>query len=198
MIFAIFNLSGNVPDANDKLISDNNGSEITSIDFLITEIGILSAPGALPSLKLFVIEKSSSRVTGANSIISSGDELLTNSLKDFEGRDILLTKFGPIFVKYWQNLLAIISGLDISWPLSCSCNVDDAFLLFRLITLFNSPCLFNVFFTFVKLHFIVKLGLHLRRKHKHKDVYTYDKHKHKVTYSCTQAYAYVTPGLHMT
>ena len=42
--FLIFNLSGNVPDDNDKLISDNNGSEITSMDFLITEIGILSAP----------------------------------------------------------------------------------------------------------------------------------------------------------
>ena len=60
-----------------------------------------------------------------------------NSLKDFEGEAILLAKFGPIFVKYWQNLLAIISGLVISRPLSRSCIVDDAFLLFRLITLFK-------------------------------------------------------------
>ena len=80
MIFAIFNLSGNIPGDNDKLISDNNGSEITSIDFLITEIGILSAPGALPSLKLFVIEKSSSRFTGANLSRGDGDFKLKGRL----------------------------------------------------------------------------------------------------------------------
>ena len=66
MIFAIFNLSGNIPDDSDKLIIDDNGSKITSIDFLSMEIGILSTPGALPSLKLFVVKWSSSRVTEAN------------------------------------------------------------------------------------------------------------------------------------
>ena len=40
VIFEIFILSGNELDDSDKLISDNNGSEITSIDFLITEYGI--------------------------------------------------------------------------------------------------------------------------------------------------------------
>ena len=35
------------------------------MDFLIMEIGILSTPGALPSLKLFIIKQSLSEVTGA-------------------------------------------------------------------------------------------------------------------------------------
>lgn len=82
------------------MISDNNGSEITLMDFLITEIGILSAPGALPSLKLFVIEESSIGVTGANFVIISEDELFTNSLKDFEDGDILLAKFAPILRQF--------------------------------------------------------------------------------------------------
>ena len=30
-------------------------------------------------------------------------------------------------------------------------------------------------------------GLHVRRKHKHKDVYMCNKHKHKVTYVSTEA-----------
>ena len=70
------------------------------MDFLVTEIRILSAPGALPSLKLFVIEESSIGVIGANFVITLDDELFTNSLKDFEDGDILLAKFVPIFVKY--------------------------------------------------------------------------------------------------
>ena len=106
------------------------------MDFLVTEIGTLSAPGALPSLKLFVIEESSIGVIGANFVITSHYELFTNSLKDFEDGDILLAKFAQIFVKYWRNLLAIISGLDIFYPLSCNFNID-AFLLFQLITLFK-------------------------------------------------------------
>ena len=56
MIFAVFNLSGNIPDDSHKLIINNNGSEITSSDFLSMETGILSTPGSLPSLKLFVVE----------------------------------------------------------------------------------------------------------------------------------------------
>ena len=46
-----------------RLIIDSNGSEIRSKVFLIIEIGMLSAPGALPSLKRFVIDLSSSAVT---------------------------------------------------------------------------------------------------------------------------------------
>ena len=59
----IFSLSGKTPADKDRLIIDSNGSEIRSNVFLIIEIGMLSAPGALPSLKPFVIDLSSSAVT---------------------------------------------------------------------------------------------------------------------------------------
>ena len=38
----------------------------------------------------------------------------------------------------------------------------------------------------------VKPGLHVRRKHKHKDVYTCDKHKHKVTHASAEALTFGT------
>ena len=63
IILDIFSLSGKTPDDKDRLIFDSNGSEIRSSVFLIIEIGMLSAPGALPSLKPFVIDLSSSAVT---------------------------------------------------------------------------------------------------------------------------------------
>ena len=60
-----------MPDDSDKLIIDNSGSDVTSIDFLIIEIGILSTTGALPSLKkLFVVEQSSSKITEVNFVSS--------------------------------------------------------------------------------------------------------------------------------
>ena len=51
------------PNDKDRLIIDSSGSEIRSSAFLIIEIGILSAPGALRSLKPFVIVLSSLAVT---------------------------------------------------------------------------------------------------------------------------------------
>ena len=89
-----------MPVNSDMLIIDNKGTEITSMDFLIMEIGILSTPGALPSLKLFVIKRSSSEVTGAKFVNKLDGVLLIKSLKDFDGGEILLAKLGPIFVKY--------------------------------------------------------------------------------------------------
>ena len=64
LILDIFSLSGKTPDEKDRLIIDSSGSEIRSSVFLIIEIGMLSAPGALPSLKPSAIDLSSSAVTG--------------------------------------------------------------------------------------------------------------------------------------
>ena len=63
IILDFFSLSGKTPDDKDRLIIDSSGSEIRSSVFLIIEIGMLSAPGALPSLKPFAIDLSSSAVT---------------------------------------------------------------------------------------------------------------------------------------
>ena len=75
---------------------------------MIIEIGMLSAPGALPSLKPFVIALSSSTVTWVKLDSDFEDTLFMKSWNDLEAGAILLANCGPIFVKYLQNLLAIV------------------------------------------------------------------------------------------
>ena len=87
-----------MPDDSNALIIDNAGSEITSIDFLIIILRLVYCllRRALPSLELFVVEQSSSKVAEVNFVSSSYGALMINSLKDFEGGPILLAKFGPV------------------------------------------------------------------------------------------------------
>ena len=71
---------------------------------------MLSAPGALPSLKPFVIDLSSSAVKLDS---ESEGALFIKSWNDLEAVVILSAKFGPMFVKYLQNLLATFTVLVI-------------------------------------------------------------------------------------
>ena len=56
-------MSAKTPDDKDRLVIDSSGSEMRSSVLLTIEIGMLSAPEALPSLKPFVVVLSSSAVT---------------------------------------------------------------------------------------------------------------------------------------
>ena len=61
---AILSLSGKIPVIKDELRAYNNASQIYSKDALIIDMGKLSSPGALPSLKHFIISSSSFIRTG--------------------------------------------------------------------------------------------------------------------------------------
>ena len=124
----IFSLSRNTPDDKDRLIIDSNGSEIRSS-------GMLSAPGALPSLKPFVIDLSSSAVTWLKLDSESEGTLFIKSWNDLEAVVILSAKFGPMFVKYLQNLLATFSVLVILSPFSSTSGPIDHYITNKSIEL---------------------------------------------------------------
>ena len=73
-----------------------------TISSLIIEIGMLSAPGTLPSLKPFAIDLSSSAVT----LLKLDSEskvtlvLFIKSWNDLAAGAILSAKFGSMFLKY--------------------------------------------------------------------------------------------------
>ena len=93
---------------------DVKGSEMMSIDLLITDIGKLSWPEALLVRKLFVMVKISFLAAGARKIDCTNvpDK---NALWE-EVEVIPLAKLGPMFEKYSQNLFTIVRGSEMSLP----------------------------------------------------------------------------------
>ena len=93
----------------------NNGSQIKSNDFLMVDIGKLSSPGALTSLKFLQLQRARLLVAGSKFERRNWRSIF---IKRFNTGMILLARFGPTFAKYWQNLFAISSESVIVTPCS--------------------------------------------------------------------------------
>ena len=107
---------------------DVKGSEMMSIDLLITDIDKLSWPEALQVRKLFVMIKISFLVAGARKIDCTNVPI-KNALWE-EVEVIPLAKLGPKLEKYSQNLFAIVRGSEISLPSILKVDTDKTLEVF--------------------------------------------------------------------
>ena len=114
---------------------------------------MLSALGALPSLKPFVIVLSSSAVTWVKLESESEGTLFIKSWNDLEAGDILSAKFGPMFVKYLENLLATFFVLVILSPFSSTNGYVNFFFLFWPTALFKILHFWLMLVSFISIWF---------------------------------------------
>ena len=83
----------------------------------MVDLGKLSSPGPLPSLKFFTTSKSSFILTESKFCREDDETGVRYTLKD--NGMILLARFGPTLAKCWQNLFAMSSESVIVTPCSC-------------------------------------------------------------------------------